>query len=53
MNKEVYLCFIDYEKAFDWVNHEKLIECLKDIGLDEKDVRCIENLNDHRKHTYE
>ena len=26
MNKEVYLCFIDYEKAFDRVNHEKLID---------------------------
>ena len=32
MNKEVHLCFIDYEKAFDRVNHGELIECLNDIG---------------------
>ena len=44
MNKEVYLCFIDYEKAFDRVNHEKLIDCLTDIGIDGKDVGLIESL---------
>ena len=27
--KDVYTCFIDYEKAFDRVNHDKLIEKLK------------------------
>jgi len=26
VNKDVYACFIDYQKAFDRVNHEKLIE---------------------------
>ena len=44
MNKEVYLCFIDYEKAFDRVNHEKLIDCLKNIEIDGKHVRLIESL---------
>ena len=44
MSKEVYLCFIDYEKAFDRVNHEKLIDCLTDIGIDGKDVGLIESL---------
>ena len=29
--KDIYACFIDYSKAFDTVNHEKLIECLKTI----------------------
>ena len=43
-NKEVYFCFVDYENAFDRVNHEKLIECMKDIRLDGRDVRLIEYL---------
>ena len=52
MNKEVYLCFIDYEKALDRVNHEKLIDCMTDIGIDGKDVRLIEAYIGRRKHTY-
>ena len=39
--KDVYICFIDYEKAFDRVNHATMIECLKDIGIDGKDLRFI------------
>ena len=39
--KDVYICFIDYEKAFDRVNHEAMIECLKDVGIDDKDLRFI------------
>ena len=27
--KEMYICFIDYAKAFDRVKHGNLIECLK------------------------
>ena len=30
--------------AFDRVNHEKMIECLHNIGTDEKDLRLIVNL---------
>ena len=28
VNQDVYICFIDYKKAFDRVNHSKMIECL-------------------------
>ena len=38
---DVYICFIDYTKAFDRVNHTKLIECLKEIGVDDKDLQII------------
>ena len=44
VNKDVYACFIDYEKAFDRVNHENMIDCLKDIGLNGKDISLIINL---------
>ena len=40
----LYICFIDYEKAFDRVNHDKLIEKLKLAGLDGKDIRIIARL---------
>lgn len=42
--KDVFACFIDYEKAFDRVQHSKLVEILRQIQLDEKDIRLIENL---------
>ena len=31
--KSIYFCFIDYAKAFDCVNHSKLWEILKDMGM--------------------
>ena len=30
--KNIYLCFIDYAKAFDYVNHNKLWKILQEIG---------------------
>lgn len=44
MNREVYVCFVDFSKAFDNVKHEKLVELLKTTGLDSKDIRIIANL---------
>ena len=31
--KNIYFCFIDYAKAFDCVDHNKLWKILKDIGM--------------------
>ena len=31
--KNIYFCFIDYAKAFDCVDHNKLWEILKEIGI--------------------
>lgn len=42
--KDVCLCFLDYEKAFDRVQHHKLIQLLRKLDIDQKDIRCIENL---------
>ena len=31
--KNIYSCFIDYAKAFDCVDHNKLWEILKEMGI--------------------
>ena len=31
--KSIYVCFIDYAKAFDCVNHNKLWKILKEMGI--------------------
>ena len=31
--KNIYLCFIGYAKAFDWVDHNKLWKILKEMGI--------------------
>ena len=42
--KNIYLCFIDYEKAFDIVKHAKIIECMENLDIDGKDISLIRNL---------
>ena len=31
--KNIYFCFIDYTKAFDWEDHNKLWKILQEIGI--------------------
>ena len=31
--KNIYFCFIDYAKAFDCVDHNKLWKILKEMGI--------------------
>ena len=31
--KNIYFCFIDYAKAFDYVYHKKLWKILKEMGI--------------------
>ena len=38
--KNIYFCFIDYAKAFDCVDHNKLWKILKDMGLPEH-LNCL------------
>ena len=42
--QHAFLCFIDYQKAFDKVHHSQLLTVLKRIGIDGKDFRIIRNL---------
>lgn len=38
VQKELYACFVDCHKLFGPVKHDKLIEVLKVVGLDKKDI---------------
>ena len=42
--KDVYVCFIDYSKAFDTVMHEPLIELLQSLDIDPQDVKLFANV---------
>ncbi|GFN95634.1 endonuclease-reverse transcriptase [Plakobranchus ocellatus] len=44
VQKGVYLCFIDYTKAFDRVRHDEIITQLKQLNIDGKDLRIIKTM---------
>uniref|UniRef100_A0A8D8UAM4 Craniofacial development protein 2 n=1 Tax=Cacopsylla melanoneura TaxID=428564 RepID=A0A8D8UAM4_9HEMI len=44
VNRDMYVCFIDWEKAFDRVNWNILMKILKDIQINWKDRRLIREL---------
>ena len=42
--KNIYFCFIDYAKAFDCVDHNKLWKILKDMGILDHLTSLLRNL---------
>ena len=42
--KNIYFCFIDYSKAFDCVDHNKLWEILKEMGIPDYLTCLLRNL---------
>ena len=42
--KNIYLCFIDYAKAFDYVDHNKLWKILKEVGIPDHLTCLLRNL---------
>ena len=42
--KNIYFCFIDYAKAFDCVDHNKLWKILKDMGISDHLTCLLRNL---------
>ena len=42
--KNIYFCFIDYAKAFDCVDHNKLWKILKDMGIPDHLTYLLRNL---------
>ena len=39
--KNIYFCFIDYAKAFDYVDHNKLWKILQDLGIQDRLTRLL------------
>ena len=44
LQKSIYFCFIDYVKAFDCVDHNKLWEILKEMGIPDHLTSLLRNL---------
>ena len=42
--KNIYLCFIDYAKAFDSVDHNKQWKILKEMGIPDYFICLLRNL---------
>ena len=42
--KNTYFCFIDYAKAFDCVDHNKLWKILKEMGVTDHVICLLRNL---------
>ena len=51
--KNIYFCFIDYAKAFDCVDHNKLWEILKEMGIPDHLTCLLRNLYAVRKQQLE
>ena len=49
--KNIYFCFIDYAKAFDCVDHNKLWEILKEMGIPDHLTCFLQNLYAAQKAT--
>ena len=42
--KNIYFCFIDYTKAFDCVDHNKLWKILQEMGIQDHPTCLLSNL---------
>ena len=51
--KNIYLCFIDYAKAFDCVDHSKLWKILKEMGIPDHSPASWETYMQVRKQQLE
>ena len=49
--KNIYFCFIDYAKAFDSVDHNKLLKILKEMGTPDHLTYLLRNLYSGREAT--
>ena len=49
--KNIYFCFLDYTKAFDCVDHNKLWKILKEMGIPDHLTYLLRNLYASHKAT--
>ena len=52
-HKNIYFCFIDYAKAFDCVDHNKLWKILKEMGMPDHLTCLLETYMQVRKQQLE
>ena len=43
--QDIHLCFIDYAKDFDWVDHNKLWKILQEMGIPDHYTCLLRNLH--------
>ena len=51
--KNIYFCFIDYAKAFECVDHNKLWKILKEMGIPDHLICLLRNLYSGHKQQLE
>ena len=51
--KNIYFCFLEYAKAFDCVDHNKLWKNLKEMGIPDPLTCLLRNLLEVRKQQLE
>ena len=49
--KNIYFCFIDYAKAFDYMDHNKLWKILQETGIPDHLNCLLRNLYAHQEAT--
>ena len=42
--KNIYFCLMDYAKAFDWVDHNKMRKIVQEIGISDHLTYLLRNL---------
>ena len=52
LKKKISLCFIDYKEDFEWVDHRKLWEILKEMGIPDHLPCLLRNLYAGQKVTF-
>ena len=52
LQKNIYLCFMDYAKAFDCVDHNKLWKILKEMGIPDYLTCWVGNLYSGQEATF-
>ena len=51
LQRNIYFCFIDYAKAFDCVDHNKVGKILKEMGIPDHLTYLLRNLYAHQEAT--
>ena len=49
--KNIYLCFINYTKAFDYIDHDKLWKALREMGISDHLICLLRKLHEGQETT--